>query len=115
MEGKVWGRRCLRGSGPFSRCPPSPGANPSSYPLQLSGFLLLGPAALPQPEQRPLPPPPPPPAPVGGREARGARGVSTLPAEGARWELKRGAGAGARAGLEGTDQAGAAAARPPRS
>lgn len=76
MEGKVWGISCLLGSSPSSRCPPGPGANPSSYPLQLSGFLLLGPAALPQPKRRPLPRPPPPPAP-GGREggAGGSRGL----------------------------------------
>lgn len=69
------GESCLPGSGPALPLPPAPGANPSSYLLQLSRFLLLGPAALPQPVGRPLPRPLPAPAPVrkGGRQ-RGARG-----------------------------------------
>lgn len=51
---------------------------PDSYPLQLSRFLLLGPAALPQPSRCPLPQPPPPPLLLGwvGRAAAwGSRGL----------------------------------------
>lgn len=116
MEGKVWGERCIPGSGPAFPLPPRPGANPASYPLQLSRFLLLRPAALPQPVGSPLLRPSTPPAWVGrAGGGGGARGVSTLPAEGARSELKHDAGAEARAGLEGTGQADAAAAGPPHS
>lgn len=77
-RGKVWLERCLPGSGPAPPLPLGPGANPDSYPLQLSRFLLLGPAALPQPSRCPLPQPPPPPLLLGwvGRAAAwGSRGL----------------------------------------